>query len=195
MNSHISFLSSLDNRYTFLFLGTKFSFISIAWFHSFLIDILSLCFFPKIWIHLWKYFSTNFFTSSSDFATFSSSYQIFHSSTTFFIFISVVFFLLDFFFFLSFYFFYSFSSHFFSSFSFFSSFFCFYHLNFLCFGLYYFSYYSRHLNFFCSPVTFRIVVYKPWYLQDHTLFLSSNHINLHPLSISLIIYLLLLYTQ
>ena len=49
MNSYISSLSFLDNRYTFLFLDTNLFFVSIALLHIFFINILSLAFFPKIW--------------------------------------------------------------------------------------------------------------------------------------------------
>ena len=45
MNSYISSLSSLDNRYIFLFLSTNLSFVSIVSSQSFLVGILSLCFF------------------------------------------------------------------------------------------------------------------------------------------------------
>ena len=51
MNLHTSPPSSLDNRYIFSFLGTN-SFFSIVWSHIFLIGILSLTFFLKMWIHL-----------------------------------------------------------------------------------------------------------------------------------------------
>ena len=80
INSCTSSLSSLDNRYTLPFLGTNPSFVSMVWFYNFLIGIYSLAFFPKIWICLWKYSSTSFFTSSS--------FHISHSSAT--LFISIV---------------------------------------------------------------------------------------------------------
>ena len=78
MNLHISSLSSLDNEYTFPFLGTNTFFISIAWFHNFLVSILLLAFLPKMWICFkWNFSDTSLFTSSS-------SSQISYSSTTFF---------------------------------------------------------------------------------------------------------------
>ena len=84
INLYTSFLSSLDNRYTFPFLSTNISFVLIAWFYNSLVGILSLAFLPKIWIHLWKHSGTIFFTSFFDFTTFSFLPQISYSSATFF---------------------------------------------------------------------------------------------------------------
>ena len=138
MNLHTSPLSSLDNRYTFLFVSTNPFFISIMWSHNFFISILSLPFFPKIWIHLWNLWETNFLAVSSDLAiSFSSSY-ISHSSAIFFTSIILSFFGFFFFFF-------SFSSHFFIFFSLFSFFFYFCYPDFLCFSIYYLPYFFRHL--------------------------------------------------
>ena len=94
MNLHISPPSSLDNRYIFSFLGTN-SFFSIVWSHIFLIGILSLTFFLKMWIHSWNLGETNFLASSSKFAASSSSFQISHSSAIFFTSIILFFFFLS----------------------------------------------------------------------------------------------------
>ena len=139
--NELMYLSSLDSEYTFLFLGTNPFFVSIAWSHSFPVGILSLCFFPNMWIHLWKHSNTNFFASFSDFATSFSLFYISHSSAIFFT--STILSFLEFFLFLTFFFFHSFSASFFSSFSF-----CFYHPNFPYFGLHCFLYSSRHLIIF-----------------------------------------------
>ena len=84
MNSCTSSISSHNNKYTFSFLNTNHSFISIAWSHIFLISILLLAFFPKTWIYLWNLGGTNFLTSFSDFTTSFSSSQISYSSAIFF---------------------------------------------------------------------------------------------------------------
>ena len=47
INLYISSLSSFDNRYTFLFLGTNHSFTSITWFHTFLLAFFYLLSFQK----------------------------------------------------------------------------------------------------------------------------------------------------
>ena len=75
-----SLTSSLDNGYTFPFCSTNPSFTSIAWSYTFLISILSNCFFPNTFIHGWNFFSTNFLVSTSDPTISSSSSQISHSS-------------------------------------------------------------------------------------------------------------------
>ena len=100
MNLCTSSLSFFDNGYTFSFLGTNLSFVSITWFYSFLIDILSLAFLPKTWIHLWNLSGTSFSVSSSNFISSSSSSQISYFSAIFFIFTVLFFFS---FFFLSFF--------------------------------------------------------------------------------------------
>ena len=107
INSYTSPLSSLDDRYTFLFLSTNSFFISIAWFCNFFVSILSLVFFPKIWNYLWNFWKTNFLASSLDFAAYYSLSQIFYSSAIFFtsIFLSLLGFLLIFLIFLIFFFF------------------------------------------------------------------------------------------
>ena len=147
INSHISSLFFLDNRYTFLFLGTNPSFILIVWSYSFLVGILSLAFLLKIWIHLWNLSGTSFFISSSDFTVSFSSSQIYYSSIIFFTSIILFFFCFLFSFFSCFFF-----SHFISSSSFFFFSFCFSHPNFSCFGLYCFLYFSGHLIIFTSSV-------------------------------------------
>ena len=101
MNLHTSPLSSLDNKYTFLFLSTNPFFISIAWSHDFFVSILSLFFFPKTCIYQWNHSSTKFFASFSDFATSSSSFKIFYFFTTFFTSIILSFFVFSSYFFLS----------------------------------------------------------------------------------------------
>jgi len=150
MNLCISFLSSLDNRYTFLFLGTNPFFVSMAWFHNFLVGILPLVFLPKTWIHLWKCFGTNLFTFSSDFVASSFLSHISYSSAI--LFTSTTFSFFGFIFFFSFFFFCSFSSPFFPFSSLFSSSFYFYHPNFPCFGLHCFLHFSGYLVIFTFPV-------------------------------------------
>ena len=151
INSHTSPLSSLDNRYTFLFLSTNSFFISIAWSCNFFVSILSLVFFPKIWNYLWNFWGTNFLASSLDFAAYYSLSQIFYSSAIFFtsIFLSLLGFLLIFLIFLIFFFFFL---------SFF--FFLFLLLQFclsLSLLLSIFLQTPHHLYFSYPPVNFRIV--------------------------------------
>ena len=143
MNSCTSSLSFLDNRYTFSFLSTNPSFISIAWSQIFCVGILSDCFLPKTLIYLWNFSGTSFLASVSDFATSSSSSHISYSSTTFFPSITFSFFC---------FFCFSFSSCFFSASSFASFYFCFCHSSFSCFGLHCLLYSSGHLIIFTSPV-------------------------------------------
>ena len=92
MNLYTSSLSSLNSGYTFLFLSTNFSFISITWFHNFFVGILSHAFFPKMWIHLWNLWGINFLVSSSDLAASFSLSQISYSSVIFFASIILLFF-------------------------------------------------------------------------------------------------------
>ena len=137
----LSLLLTID--YTFLFLSTNSSFISIMWSDNFFIGILSLAFFLKTWIYLWNPWGTNFLASSSDFAIFTSPFQIFYSFATFFT--SIIFFFLVF----SSFFFHHPSS---ASSLFFSSSFCFCYLNFLYFSLHYFPHFIEHLVIFTSSV-------------------------------------------
>ena len=148
MNLHISPLSSLNNGYTFPFLGTNSSFNSIAWSHIFLIGIFSLTFFPKTLIHLWNHFGTNLLASSSDFAASSSLFQISHSLATFVIFIVFSLFCFFFFFFFS----SSFSSHFLLSSFFFSFSFCFCYLDLPCLGLHCLPHSSEYIIILTSPI-------------------------------------------
>ena len=145
MNSLTSSLSSFNKGYTFPFLSTNPSFMSIAWSQIFCVGILSDCFLPKILIHLWNFSGTHFFASSSNLAVSSSLFQISHSSAT--LFTSIVFSFFGFFFFPL-----SFSSHFLPAFSFASSSFYFCHPDFSCFGLHCFPHSSGHLIIFTSSV-------------------------------------------
>ena len=111
MNSLTSSLSSFNKGYTFPFLSTNPSFMSIAWSQIFRVGILSDCFLPKTLIHLWNFSGTHFFASSSNLAVSSFLFQISHSSAT--LFTSIVFSFFDFFFFPL-----SFSSYFLPAFSF-----------------------------------------------------------------------------
>ena len=143
MNSCTSPLSSLDNKYTFSFLNTNPSFVSIVWSQGFLVGICSLAFLPNTWIYVWNLSGTNFFASSSNFAaSFSSLFQISHSCTT--LFTSIIFSLFGFL--------CSFCSCLFSASSFSSSSFCFCHSDFPCFGLYCFPHSFGHLIILTSPV-------------------------------------------
>ena len=184
MNSCTSSLSSLDNRYTFLFLGINSFFISIVWSYNFLVGIHLLAFLLKTWIYLWNLFGTSLFASSSNFAV-SSSSQIFYPSTTFLT--SIILSTFGFFFFFLFLLF-LFLLLFFLLFSFFF---------FLFFLLWFFLLWSPllltlfwepcYFYFSCSLVDLRIVVCKPWHFQNYFLLLSSNHVNLHSLPVFLII--------
>ena len=135
MNLCISFLSFLNNRYIFLFLSTNSSFTFIAWSHNFSIGILSLTFFPIFWILLQIPLP---FSPHSKFPiplSLSSLLLLF----PFLVFFLFLFLLFPFF-------------HFISSFSFFLSFFYFYHSSFPYFNLHCFSYSSRYLVIFTSPI-------------------------------------------
>ncbi len=149
MNSCTSSISSHNNKYTFSFLNTNHSFISIAWSHIFLISILLLAFFPKTWIYLWNLGGTNFLTSFSDFTTSFSSSQISYSSAIFFT--SIIHFFFGFLFsLLSSLLLFSLLSFFPSSFFSFSFYFCYPDL--FCFDLYYFPHSFRYFVIFTSLV-------------------------------------------
>ena len=79
-NAYTSSFSSLDNEYTFSFLGTNPFFSSMAWFHGFLVGMHSNSAFPNIFFHLQNFLGTNsfIFFSSSVFLT-SCFFLVFHA--------------------------------------------------------------------------------------------------------------------
>ena len=146
MNFHTSSLSSLDNGYIFLFLGTNLSFISIVWSYIFLVGILSDCFFSKHINLLMKAFWYQFL------------YLLFQLCHFFFLIPNFPFFCyllyLYYSFFLQFFFFFSFSFCSFSSYFLPSSSVILTSLTLTS------TVFRTLLSFFCSPVNFRIMVSK-----------------------------------
>ena len=82
-NAYTSSLFSLNNEYTFSFLGAKPSFNSIAWSQAFHTGILSDSFFPNTFFHLQNILGTNFLSTSSS-LSFSAFFTSFLSPSCFF---------------------------------------------------------------------------------------------------------------